>query len=471
MPLKKTNLYRYSPYTKFAGLFGDLFLLNIAILVSYYMRYGNTVRLSDSFAQSTLILSNLIWVFICLYFDAYNVMRVGYIETLFSKTTKLLGLYLCILFALIVFLNYDGVSRLRLVYFAFVFFSELLLFRYVFVWILKKIRKAGYNYRRVIIIGAGQKGKDIQKILSKDVSYGYQVLGFFDDVATTKESASAGSVGGLNEAIDFLNTNGVHEVYIASSNYASKEISKIILFCERNLIRLKFVPDFQNFTKSKRVEINFYDDLPVISFRQEPLESTLNRTVKRLFDIAFATAVIVFIFPWLFPIIMLAVKLSSRGSVFFKQERTAEQNKVFWCYKFRTMQVNDLAHEQQATRHDARITNVGRFLRQTNLDELPQFFNVLYGSMSVVGPRPHMLKHTEEYSALINSFFVRQLIKPGITGWAQVNGFRGETHTLEQMEKRVEYDIWYIENWSFYLDIKILFKTITNMLRGDKNAF
>jgi undecaprenyl-phosphate galactose phosphotransferase/putative colanic acid biosynthesis UDP-glucose lipid carrier transferase len=471
MPLKKASLYRYSQYTKFIGLFGDLFLLNAAILLSYYMRYGNTVRLGDSFAQSTLILSNLIWVFICLYFDAYNFMRVGYIETLFSKTTRLLGLYLCILFALIVFLNYDGISRLRLGYFAVLFFMALILFRYAFVWILKKIRKAGYNYRRVIIIGAGQKGKDIEKILSKDVSYGYQVLGFFDDVASTKESASAGSVGGLNEAIDFLNTNGVHEVYIASSNYASKEISKIILFCERNLIRLKFVPDFQNFTKSKRVEINFYDDLPVISFRQEPLESTLNRTVKRLFDIIFATIVIVCIFPWLFPIIIVAVKLSSRGTVFFKQERTGEQNKVFWCYKFRTMQVNDLAHEQQATRDDARITNVGRFLRQTNLDELPQFFNVLVGSMSVVGPRPHMLKHTEEYSALINSFIVRQLIKPGITGWAQVNGFRGETHTLEQMEKRVEYDIWYIENWSFYLDIKILFKTITNMLRGDKNAF
>jgi undecaprenyl-phosphate galactose phosphotransferase/putative colanic acid biosynthesis UDP-glucose lipid carrier transferase len=263
----------------------------------------------------------------------------------------------------------------------------------------------------------------------------------------------------------------VHEVYIASSNYASKEISNIILFCERNLIRLKFVPDFQNFTKSKRVEINFYDDLPVISFRQEPLESTLNRTVKRSFDIVFSLLVILIIFPWLFPIIMLAIKFSSRGSVFFKQERTGEHNQVFWCYKFRTMRVNDLAHEQQATRHDTRITRVGRFLRQSNLDELPQFFNVLVGSMSVVGPRPHMLKHTEEYSALIQSYIVRQLIKPGITGWAQVNGFRGETNTVQQMEKRVEYDIWYIENWSLYLDLKILFRTITNMLRGDKNAF
>lgn len=471
MPTRKKSLYRYSQYTKFIGLFGDVVLLNLAIVISYYIRYGNTVRLSDSFAQSTLILSNLIWVFICLYYDAYNFMRVGYIETLFSKTTKLLGLFLCVLFGLIVFLNYDGISRLRLGYFTVLFFIALILFRYAFVWFLKKIRKAGYNYRRVIIIGAGQKGKDIEKILSKDVSYGYQVLGFFDDVAVTKATSTAGSAGGLDEVVHFLNTHPVHEVYIASSNYASKEISKIILFCERNLIRLKFVPDFQNFTKSKRVEINFYDDLPVISFRQEPLESTLNRTVKRTFDVVFSLLVIMVIFPWLFPIIILAVKLSSRGSVFFKQERTGEHNQVFWCYKFRTMRVNDLAHEQQATRHDTRITRVGRFLRQTNLDELPQFFNVLVGSMSVVGPRPHMLKHTEEYSALIQSYIVRQLIKPGITGWAQVNGFRGETNTLQQMEKRVEYDIWYIENWSLYLDLKILFRTITNMLRGDKNAF
>lgn len=471
MPSKKKSLYRYSQYSKFIGLFGDVFLVNAAILISYYIRYGNSFRLNSNDAQATIVLSNLIWIFIALYFDAYNFMRVGYIETLFSKTTKLLGLYLCVLFSLIVFLNYDGVSRLRLVYFAAIFFSELILFRYLFVEVLKKIRKAGYNYRRVIIIGAGQKGKDIEKILSKDLSYGYQVLGFFDDVAVTKTTSTDGSAGDLNEVINFLNIHAVHEVYIASSNYASKEISNIILFCERNLIRLKFVPDFQNFTKSKRVEINFYDDLPVISFRQEPLESTLNRTVKRTFDIVFSLVVILIIFPWLFPIIMLAVKFSSRGSVFFKQERTGEHNQVFWCYKFRTMRVNDLAHEQQATRHDTRITRVGRFLRQTNLDELPQFFNVLVGSMSVVGPRPHMLKHTEEYSALIQSYIVRQLIKPGITGWAQVNGFRGETNTLEQMEKRVEYDIWYIENWSLYLDLKILFRTITNMLRGDKNAF
>ena len=471
MSTKNNKLYRYSKYTKFIGLFGDLILLNAAILISYYLRYGNNSQLFDTNAKSTLILSNLIWVFICLYFAAYNFMRVGYIETMFSKTTKLLGLYLCILFALIVFLNYDAVSRMRLVYFAVVFYTELILFRYVFIKFLKKIRKAGFNYRSVIIIGGGQKSLDLEKILSKDLTYGYKVLGFFDDGVSSVSPLPIRYSGGITEAAEFLKKNSVHEVYISSSNYASKEISKIILFCERNLIRLRFVPDFQNFTKSKRVEINFYDDLPVISFRQEPLESTLNRTLKRTFDFLFSLGVILLIFPWLFPIIMLAVKLSSRGPIFFKQKRSGEQNNEFWCYKFRTMRVNDLANEQQAILNDDRITRVGSFLRKKNLDELPQFFNVLFGSMSVIGPRPHMLKHTEQYVDLINSYIVRQLIKPGITGWAQVNGLRGETTNMDKMVKRVEYDIWYIENWSFYLDLKILFKTIINMIVGEKNAY
>jgi putative colanic acid biosynthesis UDP-glucose lipid carrier transferase len=204
--------------------------------------------------------------------------------------------------------------------------------------------------------------------------------------------------------------------------------------------------------------------------RHEPLESTLNRAIKRSFDLVFSLLVIVLIFPWLFPVLMLIVKCTSRGPVFFKQERSGENNRTFWCYKFRTMRVNNLSDELQATKNDVRITPIGKFLRRSNLDELPQFFNVLAGDMSVVGPRPHMLKHTKDYSALINSFLVRHLVRPGITGWAQVCGFRGETINIEQMEKRVEYDIWYIENWSFLLDLKIVYLTVRNMLNGNKNA-
>jgi len=177
------------------------------------------------------------------------------------------------------------------------------------------------------------------------------------------------------------------------------------------------------------------------------------------------------VFTWLMPLMAILIKVNSRGPVFFRQQRSGKGNNVFTCLKFRTMRVNAEADELQATKGDVRITGMGRFLRKTNLDELPQFFNVLLGHMSVVGPRPHMLRHTEQYAALIDQFMVRHLIKPGITGWAQVHGFRGETSDTYKMEKRVEYDVWYIENWSLLLDLKIIVLTLGNMLKGEENAF
>jgi lipopolysaccharide/colanic/teichoic acid biosynthesis glycosyltransferase len=179
----------------------------------------------------------------------------------------------------------------------------------------------------------------------------------------------------------------------------------------------------------------------------------------------------IFVLSWLVPLIALAIWLDSKGPVFFKQVRSGLNNKPFVCYKFRSMKINSESHTVQAIRNDKRFTLVGRFLRKTNLDEFPQFYNVLKGEMSIVGPRPHMLKHTEDYSAIINKYMVRQFIKPGITGWAQVNGHRGETQKLEDMEARVDHDIWYMENWSLLLDVKIVALTAFNIFRGDKNAF
>jgi undecaprenyl-phosphate galactose phosphotransferase/putative colanic acid biosynthesis UDP-glucose lipid carrier transferase len=206
-------------------------------------------------------------------------------------------------------------------------------------------------------------------------------------------------------------------------------------------------------------------------FRKEPLEAPINRLTKKAFDVVFSFFVIVGIFSWLFPVLMILVKLSSPGPIFFRQKRSGEDNRDFTCLKFRTMRVNQLADELQATAKDPRITKLGAFMRKTNLDELPQFFNVLWGNMSVVGPRPHMLKHTQEYSALIDNYLVRHFAKPGITGWAQVNGYRGETKELIEMKKRVEFDIWYIENWSFLLDLKIVWLTVRNMVKGEEKAY
>jgi len=190
-----------------------------------------------------------------------------------------------------------------------------------------------------------------------------------------------------------------------------------------------------------------------------------------LFDIVFSLFVIVFIFPWLYPLLAIAIKMSSPGPIFFVQKRSGRLNHEFDCYKFRSMSVNKDSDRKQATAGDARITMVGRFLRKSNLDEMPQFINVLLGNMSIVGPRPHMLKHTKEYSQIIDKFMVRHLVKPGITGWAQVNGFRGATTEPRYMMKRVRYDLWYVENWSFFLDIQIIFMTVYNMIKGEKNAF
>jgi putative colanic acid biosynthesis UDP-glucose lipid carrier transferase len=185
----------------------------------------------------------------------------------------------------------------------------------------------------------------------------------------------------------------------------------------------------------------------------------------------FSGAVMLFILSWLIPLLALLVKLESRGPVFFVQHRTGRNNETFRCLKFRSMYVNNDANSKQATRNDRRFTKIGRILRKTNLDEMPQFFNVFMGDMSIVGPRPHMLKHTEEYSAIIQKYMIRHFLKPGITGWAQVNGYRGEITDELHLRKRIEHDIWYMENWSVYLDLRIIFLTVFNTIKGDKNAF
>ena len=218
--------------------------------------------------------------------------------------------------------------------------------------------------------------------------------------------------------------------------------------------------------------ISFMEEIPVIARREEPLRRGGNKLIKRVFDILFSLLVLLLVFPWVFIWVAIMIKIQSPGPIFFIQERTGLDGKVFHCIKFRSMNVNNDADNIQATKDDPRKFAFGNFIRKTNIDELPQFINVLIGDMSVVGPRPHMLKHTAEYSKLINHFMVRHFAKPGITGLAQVTGFRGETRYIDQMEGRVKKDIEYIENWTFLLDLKIIAKTIINMFGKEKgNAY
>jgi putative colanic acid biosysnthesis UDP-glucose lipid carrier transferase len=262
----------------------------------------------------------------------------------------------------------------------------------------------------------------------------------------------------------------VKDVYVSLSSDRMSEAGSLIEEAEKQCVRLRFVPDFSKSIDTP-FKISYIGEFPVFSLRDEPLEIIDNRFKKRLADILFSSLVIVFLLSWLFPLIALIIKLESTGPVLFRQLRSGRDNSKFYCYKFRSMRVNSYSDTLQACKTDSRVTVFGKFIRKTSIDELPQFFNVLIGNMSVVGPRPHMVKHTEQYRSIINRYMVRHYLKPGITGWAQVNGFRGPTQNRELMERRVEHDIWYLNNWSIMLDVKIVFLTVINIVRGENNAY
>ena len=238
-----------------------------------------------------------------------------------------------------------------------------------------------------------------------------------------------------------------------------------------NVVHFYSVPNVSNYLHH-RVYFNMIGSVPYLSFFRDPLSSSVqNRVIKRTFDIVFSLTFLCTLFPIVLLVVAVITKITMPGPLFFRQKRNGLNDKVFYCIKFRSMKVNDDADKVQATKDDPRKTKWGNIMRKTNIDELPQFINVLLGDMSVVGPRPHMLKHTEEYSQLIDKYMVRHFVRPGITGWSQVTGFRGETKELSQMEGRVKGDIWYIEHWTFWLDLYIIFKTIANAIRGEKEAY
>ena len=267
-----------------------------------------------------------------------------------------------------------------------------------------------------------------------------------------------------------IDSNQVDEIYFTMSLVNNKYFREVSVFCNDNFIRLKILPDFSNYLPFK-FYVDFYSNIPVLSLMKEPLQNDTLRLLKRFFDVIFSFIVLLFSCLFLFPWIMLLIKMSSKGPIFFKQQRSGLDNNIFTCYKFRTLFVEQKMNNNQIKKNDNRVTGFGFFLRKTSLDELPQFLNVLFGQMSVVGPRPHMLKHTKEYSDIVKDYMLRHLIKPGITGQAQVAGYRGEVKHINDIRKRVQLDIWYIKNWSFFLDLKLIFKTFFKIFSGDEKAY
>ncbi len=327
------------------------------------------------------------------------------------------------------------------------------------------------SVKDLIIVGDGPAADEIFQYCEDQTVRGYRFRGVFHEHPITGPLASR-QLGGIEAAKAFAVQNRIDILYCALPGSYREQITELMEFCERNTIRFRVIPSVDSFIPVvKTTDLTFHGAVPVSRLRNEPLDRRGNRLLKRSFDIVFSFLVITLIFSWLFPILAILVKLSSKGPVFFKQTRLGERKKKFSCYKFRSMQMNEEADSKQATRNDPRITKVGAFLRKSNLDEMPQFFNVLLGQMSVVGPRPHPLKLNDQFRDIIDKYMVRHFVRPGITGWAQVNGFRGETRTPELMEKRVDLDVWYLENWSFLMDLKIVVKTVTNMFGKDDMAF
>ena len=345
-------------------------------------------------------------------------------------------------------------------------------YRLAFRYFLELYRKQGGNVRKVILIGSHENMQELYHAMTDDPTSGYRVLGYFEDFPSDRYPSDVSYLGHPQEVNNFLkqNVGRVDQLYCSLPSARSAEIVPIINYCENHLVRFFSVPNVRNYLK-RRMHFEMLGNVPVLSIRREPLELLENRIVKRTFDIVCSTLFLCTIFPFIYIIVGVAIKMSSPGPIFFKQKRSGEDGKEFWCYKFRSMRVNAQCDTLQATEHDPRKTRIGEIIRKTSIDELPQFINVFKGDMSIVGPRPHMLKHTQEYSLLINKFMVRHFVKPGITGWAQVTGYRGETKELWQMEGRVMRDIWYIEHWTFLLDLYIMYKTVYNAIHGEKEAY
>lgn len=347
----------------------------------------------------------------------------------------------------------------------------IVLFRVSLRIMIKSYRTRGGNIRFVVLVGSSRSMTDLYGELTDQKWAGYNVLGYFDFEKNENMPEGCEYLGTPEDVTGFLEKNhNVHYLFCGLRDVHRDVITRIISFCENHIVRFYSVPNMNNYLQNK-VYLESVGSVPVLSLRKDRLSSLSNKIIKRAFDLVFSTLFLCTLFPVILIIVTIITKITMPGPVFFRQKRNGLNDKEFYCLKFRSMKVNADADRLQATKDDPRKTKWGNIMRKTNIDELPQFINVFMGDMSVVGPRPHMLKHTIEYSKLIDKYMVRHLVKPGITGWSQVTGFRGETKELKDMQGRIRGDIWYIENWSFWLDLYIIYRTVANVFKGEEKAY
>ncbi|MBD0332320.1 MAG: undecaprenyl-phosphate glucose phosphotransferase [Chitinophagaceae bacterium] len=446
----------------------DLLVINMIMFTAEALMRDHIV--SEHVQYTFLwIFVNVFWLAVSLSLKIYGLKSILSFEVFTKRSMRAyLYFFIGVIFYLFI-LKQQIISRSFMILILTSIPISLLFNRFLYLVVNQYLKSKELFVNKIIILGYNDITKKLIHYLEED-SRNRKIIGFCEEYENVKELTHYPVLGKVQDVLEVSKANGATEIFSTIAPEQNPALYKIIQQADDNLIRFKIIPDFGFFVR-KQIHVDYLSDMPVLSLRKEPLEDIGNRIKKRIFDIVFSVLMTIFILSWLIPIISFCIWITSGRPIFFIQKRSGRDNKIFGCIKFRSMQVNHSADEKQATKNDSRVTPLGRFLRKTSLDEFPQFLNVLGGDMSVVGPRPHMLKHTDAYSQLVNQYMVRQFLKPGITGWAQINGYRGEISETVELEKRVECDIWYLENWSLYLDLKIIFLTALNMLKGEKKAY
>ncbi|TVZ56183.1 putative colanic acid biosynthesis UDP-glucose lipid carrier transferase [Lutibacter sp. Hel_I_33_5] len=448
---------RYSHLLRPLKIIVDLIIINFIIYFIYDKDYLNFYFLSYI---------SVYWLVISFITGFYKVYRFTNALRIFTLLTRQFLVFIFGYFAYFGLIREGTVINNQFIILTYII-SSITIVKFCWYFLLNKFRSLGNNFRTTVVYGYDDSSKKVIKIFESKANLGYKFLGYFSD----KKNNKSKHLGTFDESFNFIKTNVVDEIYCSLSSFNKLQINTVKKFATENGIKLKLIPN-SNELYSKNQNVEFYDDtLMVLNIKKLPFEFAENYYIKRIFDIVFSILICVFVLSWLIPVLGVLIKFESNGPLVFKQKREGINGNEFVCYKFRSMKINDKADKIHAIKNDVRVTKIGSFLRKTSIDELPQFINVLLGDMSVVGPRPHLESLSIEYQKDVDDYLKRHIVKPGITGLAQISGYRGEITKKSDIKNRVRLDIFYIENWSFFLDLKIIIRTVLSVFNGDEKAY
>ena len=447
----------------------DYIVINLLLYLNnlYFFETQKSKLFSIDYKVQFLIIS-FSWFVITQFTKLYKNQTLKESSLQFNALTKSILLFILFLlvYLFLIFSNNINYAKFGFYFLAislFMFASRFILFLYRKKNRVKIGRKL-YTFNTVII---GESEFSESLLVNNNLRRNLGIRGTY---SADNDYNNKMYLGNIDDLIKDIENSKFNSIIFCDNKIDVNLFERIVNLAEHKMIRIYMDPNFK-YKYLSPYYLDIIQDVPFLKLLKEPLSSPRKQILKRVFDILFSLFVITFILSWLLPIVAIIIKLESKGPVFFLQKRSGLNNEPFNCIKFRSMSVNEVADLQIAKKNDSRVTKFGAFMRKTSVDELPQFINVFLGDMSVVGPRPHMLSQTEQYSKITKKYMTRHVVKPGITGWAQVMGSRGEIFSDRDMEKRIEKDIWYIQHWSFFLDLKIIFLTFYNIVKGDEQAY